>query len=142
MVIPASMNQIHGGTQLIRLVLTSISALMIKTLQKALAQLDVFSRLGGSSSRSARRCAPGEVRGKLPVPSSRRTSPHHHRHPAPALPASRSALLPRLLQANAHEDPWARKAGDGKAGSRQLRSAVPFQEQVRVCWELRQPVWR
>lgn len=117
MVIPASMNQIHGGTQLIRLVLTSISALMIKTLQKALAQLDVFSRLGGSSSRSARRCAPGEVRGKLPVPSSRTTSPHHHRHPAPALPASCSALLPRLLQANAHEDPWARKAKRGADSS-------------------------
>lgn len=33
MVIPASMNQIHGGVQLIRLVLTSISTLMIKTLQ-------------------------------------------------------------------------------------------------------------
>lgn len=33
MVIPASMNQIHGEVQLIRLVLTSISTLMIKTLQ-------------------------------------------------------------------------------------------------------------
>lgn len=33
MVIPVSMNQIHGGVQLIRLVLTSISTLMIKTLQ-------------------------------------------------------------------------------------------------------------
>lgn len=94
MVIPASMNQIHGGTQLIRLVLTSISALMIKTLQKALAQLDVFSRLGGSSSRSARRCAPGGSSWEAPGPQQQEDIPASPRAPrsfpagppAPAFP--------------------------------------------------------
>lgn len=55
MVIPASMKQIHGGAQLIRLVLTSISALMIKTLQKALAQPDsAFSSLRSLPSQPLR----------------------------------------------------------------------------------------
>lgn len=45
MVIPASVNQIHGGAQLVRLVLTSINALVIKTLHEALAQPDGFPGL-------------------------------------------------------------------------------------------------
>lgn len=48
MVIPASVNQIHGGAQLIRLVLTSISTLVIKTLHEALAQPDGFPGSGVS----------------------------------------------------------------------------------------------
>lgn len=84
MVIPASMNQIHGGAQLIRLVLTSISALMIKTLQKALAQPDVLSRLGGlpSLAPSTRQTQLWDVGalvklvGNSLVPSSEGTSPH------------------------------------------------------------------
>lgn len=59
MVIPASMNQIHGGAQLIRLVLTSISALMIKTLQKALTQPDELSRLGVLLSLASHRLSCG-----------------------------------------------------------------------------------
>lgn len=83
MVIPASMNQIHGGTQLIRLVLTSISALMIKTLQKAPARLDTFS----SSAHGG---------GKPPVPNAR-MPPHQQQttacsHPQTCSPLSSEAL--------------------------------------------------
>lgn len=105
MVIPASMNQIHGGAQLIRLVLTSISALMIKTLQKALAQPDTFSRLGGlpspaphtthgADSAMGRQC-PKKVGRKLPGPQQQGD--------IPARPRAWQSLLPSCLAATAPE---------------------------------------
>ena len=98
MVIPASMNQIHGGAQLIRLVLTSISALMIKTLQKALTQ-------PGSGVSLPRPPMPQQTQlwdagalkklvGNSPVPSSEGTPPHGR---GPGRASCLAATAPEVL---------------------------------------------
>lgn len=129
MVIPASMNQIHGGAQLIRLVLTSISALMIKTLQKALAQPDALPRLGGLPTPGQTR--PGDAGalkrlvGNSLVPSSRGTPPRGRQSLLPSrLAATAPVGLPWLCQESARQDPWRGMAGAGKVGGRDLRRVL------------------
>lgn len=116
MVIPASMNQIHGGAQLIRLVLTSISALMIKTLQKALAQPDVFSRLGGPlpgpSTGHTQLWDVGalvKLVGNSLVPSSAGPAPHGPPAASKIFPGFAKNTLPRI------------PAGGGRAGAESSR---------------------
>jgi len=141
MVIPASMNQIHGGAQLIRLVLTSISALMIKTLQKALAQPDAFSRLGGPRSpaprdRAASAVGPGCPKNagwELPGPWQQGDSPARPRNQQSLLPSRLAAAAPEVFlgctrsalacsagragSGAGAEDSGARRGGSGRAGS-------------------------
>lgn len=114
MVIPASMNQIHGGAQLIRLVLTSISALMIKTLQKALTQPDVFPCSGSPHSGHP---APGQSQlWDTGAPKKVGWAPCTFQQQDPAQPwkwHSLQALLPRSSLASprsAHRIPgWGRQ---------------------------------
>lgn len=146
MVIPASMNQIHGGAQLIRLVLTSISALMIKTLQKALAQPDAFSRRGGlpSPSPHARadsavgRGCPKTVGWELPGPQQQGDIPARPRGRQSLPPSCPAATATEVFLGFAVRHSLASPAGEGgrwQNGSRDLQRVPRW---VRVCWEPRQ----
>lgn len=96
MVIPASMNQIHGGVQLIRLVLTSISTLMIKTLQTLSPSIH---QAGGPPSPQARAHpavgpgCPQTMTGSSLVASSVVTALHLQAWQTPLPPATTPELL-------------------------------------------------